>query len=387
MGDVRHRAGDKLKRITVFLNPAARNGRGRKTFDKNVAPILHLAGFEVRLIKTEREQEAKDYMAVLEEGIDAIVVAGGGGTLSEVVTGLLRRPDADTFSKIPIGFIPMGYTNTVAQSLFYRGRSDAEWQFEAAMAVVKGFTQTKDVMQISNEANRSVYMLSKLEKGVMTDIKKRKQKNWYMGGLKHRWAYIRESLFNWPRVLEGELKYTDPCSGCSTCYVPPPKIPWKWWHVFLPPQRAEVKDYSNVINENCGKVHTESVSTMQLDVELAKDEKNETTVLVSLAPKEMARTEFIQQGWELEAKKLDGIHEKKILAGEVDFLPKVTEGKEEFFMLDSEQFEVGPVKVKVQKDKINMYRSEPGKPFIALEEKDSVLSLSPINLLKARLQQ
>lgn len=37
-----------------------------------------------------------------------IIVAGGDGTLQEVVTGVLRRADEATFSKIPIGFIPIG---------------------------------------------------------------------------------------------------------------------------------------------------------------------------------------------------------------------------------------------------------------------------------------
>ncbi|KAG8535777.1 hypothetical protein GDO81_027809 [Engystomops pustulosus] len=57
-------------------------------------------------------------MLELMENTDLIIVAGGDGTLQEVVTGLLRRTDQDSFSKIPIGFIPLGTTNTLSQTLY-----------------------------------------------------------------------------------------------------------------------------------------------------------------------------------------------------------------------------------------------------------------------------
>ena len=112
--------------------------KAKKLFDKNVAPILNLAGFEVTVVRvshylhvpinqsetkdysspfwqTEYEGQAKKFMDVLEQ-TDAILVAGGDGTLAEVfinnfsnrilhllsiisrqvVTGLLRRSDEVT---------------------------------------------------------------------------------------------------------------------------------------------------------------------------------------------------------------------------------------------------------------------------------------------------
>uniref|UniRef100_A0A8C4X4T5 Acylglycerol kinase n=1 Tax=Erpetoichthys calabaricus TaxID=27687 RepID=A0A8C4X4T5_ERPCA len=63
------------------------------------------------------EGQAKKLLDLMEPA-DLIIIAGGNGTLQEVITGLLRRTDEDVFSKIPIGFIPLGTTNTLSHTLF-----------------------------------------------------------------------------------------------------------------------------------------------------------------------------------------------------------------------------------------------------------------------------
>ena len=58
------------------------------------------------------------------DNTNGIVVAGGDGALSEVVTGLLRRNDSDLAAKTyPIGIIPVGRVNSVAQALYKDYRS------------------------------------------------------------------------------------------------------------------------------------------------------------------------------------------------------------------------------------------------------------------------
>lgn len=96
-------ASERPRKMVVFLNPAAKDGKTRYLLDKHVLPLLHLAGIEVHVVRTEHEGQAKAYMGVLDNNIvDAIVVAGGDGTLSEIVTGLLRRGD-EIAQRIPIG--------------------------------------------------------------------------------------------------------------------------------------------------------------------------------------------------------------------------------------------------------------------------------------------
>lgn len=57
-------------------------------FDKYCAPLLHLAGIKVAVVRTEHEGQARDLMALMEK-TSAVVVAGGDGTLAEVCIYLL----------------------------------------------------------------------------------------------------------------------------------------------------------------------------------------------------------------------------------------------------------------------------------------------------------
>lgn len=57
--------------------------KGKARYEKYCAPLLHLAGIKVALVKTEHEDQAKQIMDVI-DNTSAVVVAGGDGTLSEV---------------------------------------------------------------------------------------------------------------------------------------------------------------------------------------------------------------------------------------------------------------------------------------------------------------
>lgn len=97
------------KTITVILNPSANKRKATKDFEKYCAPILYLAGICVDIVQTESEGHARTLMENL-GNTDAIVVAGGDGTLSEVVTGLLRRTDIDRNNLVPIGIRKRKYS-------------------------------------------------------------------------------------------------------------------------------------------------------------------------------------------------------------------------------------------------------------------------------------
>lgn len=73
--------------ITVILNPVANKRKAKQDFEKYCEPLLHLAGLQVDVIQTTAEGNAKEIVETL-RGTEAIIVAGGDGTLSETVTGL-----------------------------------------------------------------------------------------------------------------------------------------------------------------------------------------------------------------------------------------------------------------------------------------------------------
>lgn len=88
----------------------------------------------------------------LETPTDAIIVAGGDGTLSDVVTGLMRKYDHNhhLIKQCPIGILPLGNTNTIA-SMFYRGNGDLieiHHLIDATMAVIKNNLKSLDAIEI-----------------------------------------------------------------------------------------------------------------------------------------------------------------------------------------------------------------------------------------------
>ncbi len=169
--------------VTVILNPAAAKGTARKKYEKYCAPILHLAGVKVSVVRTESEGEAKDIMAILKDA-DAVLVAGGDGTLMEAVTGFVRRPDSKRLSGLlPIGVLPVGQTNRLSRSLFPaaaasdRAESEAEMMAGAAMACVKKLYRPVDLMQVENVSEdeelkgKKIYALSEMQIGAFRFFK------------------------------------------------------------------------------------------------------------------------------------------------------------------------------------------------------------------------
>lgn len=78
--------------VKIFVFFSFVYSKARTLFEKNAAPILHLSGMDVTVVKTDYEGQAKKLLELM-ENTDVIIVAGGDGTLQEVITGVLRRAD------------------------------------------------------------------------------------------------------------------------------------------------------------------------------------------------------------------------------------------------------------------------------------------------------
>lgn len=163
----------KPQHVTVILNPVAKkrllsliyyiflniklkliqnSRKAKKLFEKYCEPLLHLAGFSVTIIQTQSENQARNLIANLNNHTDAIVVAGGDGTLSDVVTGIMRKykNNASAAKQCPIGILPLGQINRVADSLFngYEHLAEVRELADATMAVVRGKTKLMDVLEV-----------------------------------------------------------------------------------------------------------------------------------------------------------------------------------------------------------------------------------------------
>uniref|UniRef100_A0A3B3U929 Acylglycerol kinase, mitochondrial n=1 Tax=Poecilia latipinna TaxID=48699 RepID=A0A3B3U929_9TELE len=198
-----------LKKATVILNPAASNGKANNLFEKNAAPILHLAGVEITVVKTDYEGQAKKLMELMEQ-TDMLIVAGGDGTLQEVITGLLRRPDQEAFSSTPIGFIPLGSHNSLSPSLHFLSDNKVKDITAATLSILKGETVPVDVLQIKGEKEQPVFALIGLRWGAFRDVAAKISKYWYLGPLKTNAAHWFHTLREWPLVHDVSVSLLAP---------------------------------------------------------------------------------------------------------------------------------------------------------------------------------
>lgn len=64
-----------------------------KEYEKFCAPLLHLAGISVTLLVTNKDTDAINMTTKIPKNADAVVVAGGDGTVSEVKIYELSKND------------------------------------------------------------------------------------------------------------------------------------------------------------------------------------------------------------------------------------------------------------------------------------------------------
>eukprot|EP00088_Acartia_fossae_P042010 TRINITY_DN4398_c0_g1_i6.p1 TRINITY_DN4398_c0_g1~~TRINITY_DN4398_c0_g1_i6.p1 ORF type:complete len:514 (+),score=84.47 TRINITY_DN4398_c0_g1_i6:50-1591(+) len=195
--------------VTVILNPASSGGKARKLFEQYSAPILHLAGFKVSIQKTEGREEAKELMKIM-DNCDAVLVGGGDGTLMEAITGLMKREDFATYKQTPIGIIPLGMNNYLANRLFPFD-DQVKQLAEASMAVVKQLKRPVSVIEVKNLADnpvmygKKIYGVAGLQMGAWREAEARKDSYWFFAGLKDRMTYVFSYLtgqsqvtWDWP---------------------------------------------------------------------------------------------------------------------------------------------------------------------------------------------
>ena len=99
----------------LIINPAAGQGRSHAAL-AGVHDALGSVVSETFVTQGPGDAEMAARRAV-EEGIfDAVVVAGGDGTINEVVNGLMAGHDAG-HALLPLGFVPLGTQNVLSHEL------------------------------------------------------------------------------------------------------------------------------------------------------------------------------------------------------------------------------------------------------------------------------
>ena len=97
-------------KILVIGNPIAGTGQAERRIRQFARALKH-NGHKVQIFMTEHAGEALERARAIDGDVDRLVVAGGDGTVNEVINGL-----ADP-SRIPILHLPTGTANQLARSL------------------------------------------------------------------------------------------------------------------------------------------------------------------------------------------------------------------------------------------------------------------------------
>ena len=121
----------KIKNIRIIINPAAGIG-------ESILPVINAsmkeAGIKWEALITHQAGDAIQFAkAAVKEGIDALAVYGGDGTLREAISGLIG-------SEIPLVILPGGSANVMATELGIP--SDLK---EACMLLSHGPLETKTI--------------------------------------------------------------------------------------------------------------------------------------------------------------------------------------------------------------------------------------------------
>jgi diacylglycerol kinase (ATP) len=97
------------RRLVWIVNPSSRPGRVARCIPI-VEKLLRDSGYDVETRVSEKAGDPAVIAAEAAGRVDAILVAGGDGTVCEVINAL---PDRET----PVGYIPLGTANVFAREL------------------------------------------------------------------------------------------------------------------------------------------------------------------------------------------------------------------------------------------------------------------------------
>jgi YegS/Rv2252/BmrU family lipid kinase len=203
------------KRLLLIANPASGSPPRASVCEQALAGLA-AAGFQVDLRVTKSKGHAGE-MARDEElaGFDVLGVLGGDGTLHEVASGLLQRPQR---TNIPLGLIPAGTGNSLGQSL---GIADVT---EGVRRIAACQSRSVDVLRVET-AGQTDYCLNLIGWAAGQAITATAERMRWLGSSRYAAAALVHVLTARPRwatiVLDGE-KIEDEfllVLACNTKYV------------------------------------------------------------------------------------------------------------------------------------------------------------------------
>jgi diacylglycerol kinase (ATP) len=207
--------------IQIILNPYANRWQAQKQIEAVTAALNQLQR-PFHLTPTSRPYEAIDLAeTAVRQGCEAVVAAGGDGTINEIINGILQATP-DEASTLPFGIIPLGSAND------YNDMAGLPDTIAGSVALIgTGQTRPVDVglvMVGEGEAARRRYFLNNSAVGMepMVTLENIKMKR-LRGQLRYMVALVRAlvRLRAWQMEITGDgLNYSGPVYLLSVCNGP-----------------------------------------------------------------------------------------------------------------------------------------------------------------------
>ena len=133
----------------LIVNPAAGQGKPQAALDEIQAALGSLMG---RVFVTQKAGDAEEAArSAAGQGFDAVLVAGGDGTVNEVINGLLSAPHL-----LPLGLVPVGTQNVLAHEMGLAASAD----LDAVSALLRaGRTRRLDVGKVTSSTKPRYFVL------------------------------------------------------------------------------------------------------------------------------------------------------------------------------------------------------------------------------------
>ena len=130
---------EEKRKLLLIVNPCAGKDSERHSLEE-IKACFPPQEYDLQVLLTEKAGDATDFVLRDASRFDAVVCAGGDGTLNEVITGVMQMPEP-----VKIGYLPCGSTNDFAATLGLPS------ELHAAAAIIRhGHTHFFDMGRLNN---------------------------------------------------------------------------------------------------------------------------------------------------------------------------------------------------------------------------------------------
>lgn len=159
----------KSDSIVVLINPASGSGKAEQIWNQ-VESIFKHSGHHYDVIITERQYHAKELMKTKIHEYSCVTIVSGDGLVTEVVNGLMSRPDwATIIENVRIGHIGGGSGNGLYSSICHVSDEPID-QGSAALLIVKGVKRKMDMIVGVQEDEPPFFGFLSIEWAIASDM-------------------------------------------------------------------------------------------------------------------------------------------------------------------------------------------------------------------------